>query len=70
LNFIEISAWVQINGGLGNVAVVFKMSRGELVRGGKVLARNGCWSLLKGGVFANTSSRVEILFEVNTMKVS
>lgn len=59
----SFSAWVQINGGRGNVAVVFKMSRGELVRGGKVLARNGCWSLLKGGVFANTSSRVEILFE-------
>ncbi|XP_011002036.1 PREDICTED: uncharacterized protein LOC105109135 isoform X1 [Populus euphratica] len=59
----SFSAWVQINGGRGNVAVVFKMSRGELVRGGEVLATNGCWSLLKGGVFANTSSRVEILFE-------
>ncbi|KAJ6345722.1 hypothetical protein OIU78_008389 [Salix suchowensis] len=61
-----ISAWVQINGGRGNVAVVFKMSSGELVRGGQVTARNGCWCLLKGGVFANISSRAEILFESKT----
>ncbi|KAJ6692387.1 GLYCOSYL HYDROLASE [Salix purpurea] len=62
----SFSAWVQINGGRGNVAVVFKMSSGELVRGGQVTARNGCWCLLKGGVFANISSRAEILFESKT----
>ncbi|KAJ6671113.1 HYDROLYZING O-GLYCOSYL COMPOUNDS putative-RELATED [Salix viminalis] len=64
----SFSAWVQINGGRGNVAVVFKMSSGELVRGGQVTARNGCWCLLKGGVFANISSRAEILFESFTME--
>jgi len=29
-----------------------------------VIAKHGCWSLLKGGIAANFSSPVEILFEV------
>eukprot|EP00257_Ricinus_communis_P022994 XP_015582867.1 uncharacterized protein LOC8262286 isoform X1 [Ricinus communis] len=59
----SFSAWVQINEGSEDVVVVFR-NDGGLIRAGKVIAKNGCWSLLKGGVFANFSSQpVEILFE-------
>jgi hypothetical protein len=46
------------------VSVVFKRNGSELVRAGHVIAKNGCWSLLKGGIVANFSSPAEILFEV------
>jgi hypothetical protein len=46
------------------VSVVFKRNGSELVRGGHVIAKHGCWSLLKGGIVANFSSPAEILFEV------
>ncbi|KAK3035724.1 hypothetical protein RJ639_033426 [Escallonia herrerae] len=57
------SAWVQISEGRETVAVVFKTSRGELVPGGRVIAKQGCWSLLKGGMVGNISSPVDMLFE-------
>jgi hypothetical protein len=66
---IEISAWIQINKGSERVAVVFKIPHTELVIGGRVLARNGCWSLLKGGIFANFTSHADILFEVECMNL-
>jgi hypothetical protein len=59
------SAWVKIGEGRETVSVVFRTSDGELVHGGKVIAEHGCWSLLKGGIFANFSSSVEIGFQVN-----
>jgi len=46
------------------VSVVFKINGSEFVRGGHVIAKHGCWSLLKGGIVANFSSPAEILFEV------
>ncbi|KAJ6905758.1 hypothetical protein NC652_023499 [Populus alba x Populus x berolinensis] len=61
----SFSAWIQINKGSERVAVVFKIPHTELVIGGRVLATNGCWSLLKGGIFANFTSHADILFESN-----
>jgi hypothetical protein len=58
------SAWFQLSEGSDLVSVVFKRNGSELVRGGHVIAKNGCWSLLKGGIVANFSSPAEILFEV------
>lgn len=60
----EISASVQINEGSEIVTVVFKFTNGEGVPGGYVIAEHGCWTLLKGGIVANFTSQVEILFEV------
>ena len=59
----HFSAWIQISEGRETVSVLFKTTD-ELVRGGKVIAEHGCWSLLKGGIIANFSTHVEILFEV------
>lgn len=59
------SAWVQVSEGSESVGVVFKSSKGGVVHGGKVTAKHGCWTLLKGGMVANFTSLVDILFEVN-----
>jgi len=59
------SAWLQLSEGSDTVSVVFKTNGSELVHGGHVIAKHGCWSLLKGGIVANFSSPAEILFEVN-----
>ncbi|AES62756.2 glycosyl hydrolase family 10 protein [Medicago truncatula] len=57
------SAWFQLSEGSEFVSVVFKINGSEFVRGGHVIAKHGCWSLLKGGIVANFSSPAEILFE-------
>ncbi|XP_056163516.1 endo-1,4-beta-xylanase 5-like isoform X2 [Syzygium oleosum] len=61
--FYAFSAWVQVSQGSEAVAVVFGTRDGEFVRGGSVVAEQGCWSLLKGGIAANSSSPVDVLFE-------
>jgi hypothetical protein len=60
------SAWFQLSEGSEFVSVVFKINGSEFVRvrGGHVIAKHGCWSLLKGGIVANFSCPAEILFEV------
>jgi hypothetical protein len=55
---------LQLNKGSEILSVVFKINGSELVRGGYVIAKHGCWSFLKGGIVANYSSPVEIFFEV------
>ncbi|PNY06376.1 endo-1,4-beta-xylanase A-like protein [Trifolium pratense] len=57
------SAWFQLSEGSDIVSVVFRRNGSELVRGGHVIAKHGCWSLLKGGIVANFSSPADILFE-------
>ncbi|GAU45000.1 hypothetical protein TSUD_87910 [Trifolium subterraneum] len=57
------SGWFQLSKGSDIVSAVFKINGSELVRGGHVIAKHGCWSLLKGGIVANFSSSAEILFE-------
>ncbi|KAK7280255.1 hypothetical protein RJT34_25317 [Clitoria ternatea] len=63
------SAWFQLSEGSDSVSVIFKTNESELVRGGHVIARHGCWSLLKGGIVANFSSPAEILFESKNSNV-
>ncbi|KAL2324284.1 hypothetical protein Fmac_023342 [Flemingia macrophylla] len=57
------SGWFQLSEGSDTVSVIFKSKGGEIVPGGHVIAKHGCWSLLKGGVVANFSSPFEILFK-------
>lgn len=61
---MKCSASVQVSQGREIVAVVFKFPNGDGVRGGDVVAEEGCWTLLRGGIVANFTSPVEILFEV------
>ena len=43
---------------------MFKTFDGKLIRGDETRAKQGRWSLLKGGIVAKFSSPVEILLEV------
>ncbi|CAK8573835.1 unnamed protein product [Lathyrus sativus] len=63
------SAWLQLSEGSQIVSVVFKTNGSELVHGGHVIAKHGCWSLLKGGIVATFSRHVEILFEIENPTV-
>ncbi|TXG64105.1 hypothetical protein EZV62_011099 [Acer yangbiense] len=64
-----MQAWVQISEGSETVAAIFKTSDGKLLYGGKVLAKHGCWSLLKGGLVANFTSSAHIIFKSNNTGV-
>ncbi|XP_056163515.1 endo-1,4-beta-xylanase 5-like isoform X2 [Syzygium oleosum] len=67
--FYAFSAWIQVNEGSETVSVIFGTGDGEFVPGGSIVAEQGCWSLLKGGIAANSSSTVDVLFESkNTSK--
>ncbi|KAI4295770.1 hypothetical protein L6164_035780 [Bauhinia variegata] len=60
----SFSAWVQLSEGSEMVSVIFKdNSSTEGIHGGQVMAERGCWTLLKGGIVANISGPVDILFE-------
>ncbi|KAJ1397288.1 Glycoside hydrolase family 10 domain [Sesbania bispinosa] len=53
----------KLSEGSDMVSVIFKINGSELIQGGHVIAKHGCWTLLKGGIVANFSSPAEILFE-------
>ncbi|KAF8019915.1 hypothetical protein BT93_G0567 [Corymbia citriodora subsp. variegata] len=61
--FYAFSAWVQVSQGSEMVSVIFRTRDGQFVHGGSVMAKQGCWSLLKGGIAANSSSLADVLFE-------
>ncbi|KAK7357588.1 hypothetical protein VNO80_16881 [Phaseolus coccineus] len=63
------SGWFQVSEGSDTVSVMFRAKGSELIRGGQVMAKHGCWTLLKGGITANFSSPVEILFESKNSSV-
>lgn len=65
----SFSAWIQINRGSESVAAVLRTAAGEQIRVGKVIARDGCWSLIKGGVFANFSGPAVLLFQSKNTNV-
>jgi hypothetical protein len=46
------------------VKAVVKAPNGERVVAGAVVARSGCWSMLKGGMTSYSSGHGEIYFEV------
>ncbi|CAN7015749.1 unnamed protein product [Brassica rapa subsp. trilocularis] len=60
----SFSAWVKLRGGNDKkVGIVFRSESGRLVHGGEVRAKQGCWSLLKGGIVPNVSGPVDIFFK-------
>ncbi|XP_021860840.1 endo-1,4-beta-xylanase 5-like [Spinacia oleracea] len=65
------SAWIQISQGSEIIAVKFRSQSGggDYLHGGTVIAEQGCWSMLKGGVVANLSGLVDLTFETNNTSV-
>ncbi|CAH8355161.1 unnamed protein product [Eruca vesicaria subsp. sativa] len=63
-NIYSFSAWVKLREENDKkVGVVFRSESGRLVHGGEVRAKQGCWSLLKGGIVPNASGPVDIFFK-------
>lgn len=58
------AAWLQVPAGSADVKAVVKAPNGERVVAGAVVARSGCWSMLKGGMTSYSSGHGEIYFEV------
>ncbi|KAK8445181.1 hypothetical protein SEVIR_9G275100v4 [Setaria viridis] len=59
----SLSAWLQVPAGSAHVKAVVKAPNGERVIAGAVVARSGCWSMLKGGMTTYSSGHGEIYFE-------
>ncbi|XP_021745750.1 uncharacterized protein LOC110711639 [Chenopodium quinoa] len=59
------SAWIQISEGSEIIAVKFRSPCGKYLHGGTVIAEQGCWSMLKGGIVANFTGTVDLTFETN-----
>ncbi|XP_015689806.1 endo-1,4-beta-xylanase 5-like [Oryza brachyantha] len=59
-----LSAWLQVSGGVADVRVVVKTTD-DFVHAGGVVAKSGCWSMLKGGLTTVAGGRAEIYFESN-----
>ncbi|XP_039068611.1 endo-1,4-beta-xylanase 5-like isoform X2 [Hibiscus syriacus] len=67
-NLYTFSAWIRLGKGSESeaVAVVFNASGGKLIHGGETIAKQGCWSLLKGGIVAEFSGHVDVLLMSRT----
>ena len=57
------AAWIQVSEGNVPVRAVFKTVNG-FKHAGAVVAESNCWSMLKGGLPADTSGPAELYFEV------
>ncbi|XP_009102314.1 endo-1,4-beta-xylanase 4 [Brassica rapa] len=60
----SISAWVKLrNEKERAVRITLRGKNVRYVDGGQVIAKKGCWSLLKGGFIVNVSAPVDIFFK-------
>lgn len=58
-------AWVKLrNEKERAVRITLRRKNVRYVDGGQVMAKKGCWSLLKGGFIVNVSAPVDISFKV------
>ncbi|XP_073310017.1 endo-1,4-beta-xylanase 5-like [Primulina huaijiensis] len=65
----SFTAWIQISKGREKVAAFMKVSDQESVVVGSVLARAGCWSMLKGGFQVYQDYNAELYFLSNNTRV-
>uniref|UniRef100_A0ACD5VMQ9 Uncharacterized protein n=1 Tax=Avena sativa TaxID=4498 RepID=A0ACD5VMQ9_AVESA len=62
-----LSAWLQVSSGEAEVKAIFQAPNGAYIGGGAIVARSGCWSMLKGGMTAYSSGQAEFFFEADGM---
>ncbi|XP_047321174.1 endo-1,4-beta-xylanase 5-like [Impatiens glandulifera] len=58
------SAWLRVSDGTGEVDVMLKSPK-EVVRVGSVVAKSGCWSMIKTGFSVNVSGHSHLYFKSN-----
>ncbi|XP_062209158.1 endo-1,4-beta-xylanase 5-like [Phragmites australis] len=59
-----LSAWFQVSDGSADVQAIVKIAN-DFIHAGGVVAKAGCWSMLKGGLTAASSGPAELYFESN-----
>ncbi|XP_058068725.1 endo-1,4-beta-xylanase 5-like [Magnolia sinica] len=62
------SAWIQVSEGNVPVNAVFKTATG-LTDAGTIIAKAGCWSMIKGGFTVDVSGPAELYFDSKYTKV-
>ncbi|XP_010496773.1 PREDICTED: uncharacterized protein LOC104773807 [Camelina sativa] len=63
-NIYSISAWIKLrNENQGKVGMILRRDNGRKVYGGEVMAKKGCWSMLKGGINADFSGPIDMFFK-------
>lgn len=60
------AAWIQVSEGNVPVTAVIKTTK-RFQFAGAIFAESNCWSMLKGGITADTSGPAELYFEVFPM---
>ncbi|KAK9677319.1 hypothetical protein RND81_11G136200 [Saponaria officinalis] len=69
-NLYSFSAWIQIAGTKKTIVVGAFIKTSEGFKNlGAVEAREGCWSMLKGGITISSSTRSEIYFQSNDTSI-
>ncbi|XP_054788151.1 endo-1,4-beta-xylanase 5-like [Prosopis cineraria] len=63
-----LSAWIQVNEGNVTVKAVVKTVNG-FKHAGATVAKSNCWSMLKGGLTADSSGPAELYFESHNISV-
>lgn len=63
-----LSAWIQVSKGNDPVTAVVKTSKG-FKPAGAIVPESNCWSMLKGGLTADTSGAAELYFESKNTSV-
>ena len=58
------AAWLQVSNSGVDVKAVVKDPSGSFIPAGTVVAKAGCWTMLKGGMTAYSSGPAELYFEV------
>ncbi|KAL3834080.1 hypothetical protein ACJIZ3_008816 [Penstemon smallii] len=74
-NFIVVSkfgntTWVQVSQGNAYVEAVFKTNTNTIVTAGWVAAKEGCWSMLKGGVVVTSTGPAQLYFKADNSSTS
>ncbi|XP_063942073.1 endo-1,4-beta-xylanase 5-like [Daucus carota subsp. sativus] len=60
----DFRSWVQASEGSDNIiTAAFRYSSGAATQAGTVIAKQGCWSLLKGGIVSNVTAPAHIIFK-------
>ncbi|KAL3634686.1 hypothetical protein CASFOL_021740 [Castilleja foliolosa] len=64
----SFSAWLQLSHGNEEVTAILKTKTSNEIAG-RIMAQNGCWSMLKGGFVANASEPAQLVFESHNTEV-
>ncbi|XP_073120301.1 endo-1,4-beta-xylanase 5-like [Henckelia pumila] len=62
------SAWLQVSDGEAHIAAMFQ-TKDSYETAGWVIARNGCWSMLKGGLVVKASGPAHLYFQSDNAEV-